>query len=266
MVWNPSRVREKAAQNLQVAMGLAPEPGGPLGNFGVGDITDYIRLTLVGYAGEAAPLLTRGNQRIEHALTSNETFGPVVEPYRHALHQARGLGVWLKDNLLAPENWDESRRYLEASWRNEKRPWTRQEIVRDGLDAYLPLAVLGGLGVDQKDGFDAYRAGVDMYEHWVDKPNVSLSRTLRPRELGYVLCRHYLNFEFDRADVLAAGRRMLAVKLATEWLENGQYATAALWLMLIYWYPSFYYGEAVPSPVDVLRNAYDDMPDIVRPF
>ncbi|WP_182911847.1 hypothetical protein [Sphingomonas cavernae] len=222
----------------------------------------------MGYSQEAQPLLIRGNQRIDQGLAAKEYewFGSVPAQHQHNLHQARALGAWLEDGLLASTHWSESRRFLEAWWRSEKNPWTRQEIIRDGLDDYMALAALGGEAVDSKGGFDPYRAGVDMYEHWLGEPKISLGKALKPRELGYVLCRHYLNFEFNRDEVLDAGRRMLTAHLESDWLENGQTLRAAMWLMLVHWYPAFYYDEELPSPIDVLLKVYEDMPHVARPF
>lgn len=268
MVWNASRKIDTAPQNLSVCLSLAPSVGGAVGNYGIGDIEEYVAQCLVGRASLAHPLLIRGNQRIDEGLATKEYewFGGSPAQHQYHLHQTRALGHWLEERLLAPGEWTESRRFLEAWWHSEKRPWTRQEIVRDGLDDYIALAVLGGEGADYKGGFDPYRAGIDMYEHWLGEPKISLGRALKPRELGYVLCRHYLNFEFDRDEILAAGRRMLREHLESDWLENGQTLKAAMWLMLVHWYPSFYYDEEMPSPIDVLLKAYEDMPHVARPF
>jgi hypothetical protein len=245
--------------------------GGPVGNFGISDVTSVIDASIMGFEQDARPLLNLANQRIDQGLASKEYewFGG-ANGHCSDLHRARALGTWLEDNELADHHWNESRRYMEAAWISGV--WTRQEIIRDGLDDYMALAVLGGVFADYKHGTDPFEAGIDMYEHWVGKKNISLKKALKPRELGYAMCRHYLNNEFDRADILVAGRRMLAAKLSQPqpycdgWLENGQSYRAAIWLMLVYWYPAFHYEEELPTPVDVLLKAYDDMPDVTRPF
>jgi hypothetical protein len=39
-----------------------------------------------------------------------------------------------------------------------------------------------------------------------------------------------------------------------------------MWLMLVHWYPTFYFQETPPAPIDVLLMAYEDMPNVIRPF
>jgi hypothetical protein len=272
MTFNAALLREKAPENLRVEWMVVPEEGGPIGNFGASKIVSCCRFTLVGYEDDARPLIVLANGWIDQGLLSKEYewFGGSPEQHQYHLHEARALGTWLEENELATNHWNEARRFLEAWWRNGV--WTRQEIMRDGLDDYMAMAVLGGHFEDYKHGKEPFEAGIDMYEHWTGKSDVSLKKLLKPRELGYILCRHYLNNEFDRADVLAAGRKMLAANLSQPqpycdgWLENGQSLRAAMWLMLVYWYPAFHNGEELPSPVDVLLKAYDDMPDVTRPF
>lgn len=130
----------------------------------------------------------------------------------------------------------------------------------------MAMSVLGGNFEDYKHGLDPFRAGIEMYEYWLGKPNLDLKRRLKPRDFAYLLCRHYLNGELDRDELVVAGRRMLRSKLATEWLDRVEMINAAMWLMLVYWYPAFHYHEDRPDPVEVLLRAYDDCPDVVRPF
>lgn len=264
--------RQLGLENLAIQENLTPKEGGPVGNFGIGDIRSFIEHSIVGYNREANALLPRGNQRIDQGLASSEynRFGSPPEQHRHDLHQARGLGTWLEENELATDHWNEARRYFEAWWRSATYTWTRQEIIRDGLDDYMAMAVLGGVFEDYEHGQESFEAGIDMYEHWITNPKISLKKLLKPRELGYALCRHYLHNAFDREEILQAGRRMLAAKLDNEincgWLENGQSIRAAMWLMVVYWYPAFHNGETLPEPVEVLLKAYDDMPNVTRPF
>ncbi len=274
MVFKAALKREKSPENIRVELMITPEKGDPIGNFGASSVSSCIGFIIAGFADEANPLIIRANQRIDQGLASKEYewFGGSSAQHRYNLFEARALGTWLEKNELATDHWNEARRFLEAWWRSEERPWTRQEIIRDGLNDYMAMAVLGGCFEDYKHGKEPFEAGIEIYEHWIGKQDISLKKALKPRELGYALCRHYLHNEFDQADVLAAGKKMLGAKLSQPqpycdgWLENGQSITAAMWLMLIYWYPAFHNGEKLPSPVDVLLKAYDDMPDVTRPF
>jgi hypothetical protein len=262
--------RELMLRNLDMYWNMHPKENGPVGNYGAGDVTVYIDAVTVGYAAEALPLLHRANQRINQGLESREYewFGGSPAQHRHNLHWGRALGAWLEDNELNTDHWNEARRYLEKWWAGGFG--TRQQILRWGLDDYMALSVLGSRADGSPQGLTPLKEGIEMFERSFSTHTISLKKTLKPRQFGYALCRHYLNNEFDRADILQAGRRMLAANLTDKikngWLENGQSDRAAMWLMLVYWYPAFHHGEPLPSPVDVLLKAYDDIPGVVRPF
>lgn len=249
-------------------------PDKPIGNFGIGDINDIIKCTIFGYAAEAQPYAARGINRIDTGFTNEEwTWFAHVDGHRSDLHHGRAMGAWLAENYNDEEHFTEARRYLEIFWQSVKR--TRQEMLRDELNEYMPLCVLGGLAEDYKHGMEPFEAGIEMYEHWlgergIGKTDISLKKSLKPYELGYAMCRHYLHGEFDRDDLLKAGERMLTANLTDKydngWLDGGQYLRAATWLMAVHWYPALHYGEELPAPVDVLLKAWDHLPGITRPF
>ena len=259
----------RSALEFMQSMG-EPEAGKPIGNYGVFEIPGIIKCVIFGLAGQAMPFASRANRWIDQGMASKEYewFGASPAQHGHDLHNARALGAWLEENRLATDHWNEARRFLEAWWMGGA--WSPQHIRRYGLDVYMGLAVLGGRSDPSQHGLESFHAGIAMFEQTFTSRKVSFKKTLKPRELGYALCRHYLNGEFDRDEILQAGRRMLAANLTDDkkdgWLENGQSDRAAMWLMLIYWYPAFHNGETLPSPVDVLLKAYDDMPDVTRPF
>jgi hypothetical protein len=247
-----------------------PDFGKPKGNFGIHDISDIVKCVVFGLADQAIPFVPRANHWIDQGIASREYdwFGGSPEQHQHNLHWGRALGTWLEYNGLAVDHWIEARRYLEAWWAGGFG--TRQQILRWGLDDYMALSVLGSRADSSKTGLTPLNAGIEMFERSFSTHTISLKKTLKPRQFGYALCRHYLNNEFDRADILKAGRRMLAANLTNAikdgWLENGQSTRAAMWLMLVYWYPALHNGEILPSPVDILLKAYDDIPGVVRPF
>lgn len=56
--------------------------------------------------------------------------------------------------------------------------------------------------------------------------------------------------------MIAAGGRVLRDHLESDWLDRGQLLTAAMWLMLVHWYPAFHDGAELPDPVEVLLEAH----------
>jgi len=265
MSYNAARSREVTPENMKSALHSELPLKAPIGNFGIGDIRDFITYSLVGFSDEAFPLVTRGNQRIDIALRSGEELGSNLNFHRTHLHHARAIGTWLELNQLDESHWMDAQRFEEATWRYEKRPWTRQEIIGEGaLADYMVFSVLGG---NMFDGdMLSYEAGIDMFEYWVNERDISFKKTLKPHELGYAMCLHYGRQKFDPDDLLAAGRRTLAANLDEHWLGRGQGICAATWLMAVHWYPHFHGDGPMPDPVDTLLKAYDDMPGVERPF
>lgn len=84
------------------------------------------------------------------------------------------------------------------------------------------------------------------------------------------MCRHYLNNDVDRDELLHASRQMLATQISNEtgngWLDNGELLDTAMWLMAVYSYPSIHNDEELQLPADVLHKIYDDLPGANRPF
>lgn len=263
MPFTPKARYEKMPHIIPVFLSLSPKEGGPVGNFGIGNISDFLYASFFGYSEQAAPLLPLGNERIDRGLEGDEPEWFLGVPRYHYL-RARGLGRWLANNEQDQCSFNEARRFQEEHWRTASL--TRQEVVDDELDEYLPLCVLGGVKEDSKCGQMPFEAGIDLYEYYIKKEQPSLKKVLKPREFGYLLCRHYLNNEFDRSEVLEAGRRMLAKNLANAWFDRGQYIRAAIWLMIIHWYPALHFGEALPTPVRALLQGWEDMPGIQKPF
>lgn len=262
MTWNPARAFENLSNSIATEFRMVPGEGHPVGNFGVSDVSSYIRATLLGRENDARPLLLRGLERINQGLVDRE-WEWFRYPKCHYL-EAEAIGNWLLTNEHDEQSFTEARRYLEDRWRSISL--TRQEIIRYDLGFYLALSVLGGRFEDYRRGKDSFEAGIDMYEHYFPDRIPSVNKILKPHELGYLLCRHYLNNELDRTDILNAGRRMLASKLAEDWLDGGEYVRTAMWLMTIHWYPAIHYGEELPLPQDVLLKAWEDMPGLTRPF
>lgn len=263
MIFNPSEYYYKIDSNIQGRLRSFPEPDGPIGNFGVSDVASYVIYTIMGHEPQAHPLLVRGLERIAVGVANNEWEWFRGYPKCHYL-EAQAIGNWLLTNEHDEQSFNEVRRYMEESWR--RAALTRQDIIRYDLGDYLALSVVGGLLEDYRRGKDSFEAGIDMYEHYVPHRVPSINKLLKPHELGYLLCRHYLNDEFDRADLLNAGRRMLAANLAEHWIEGGEHVKTALWLMTIHWYPAVHYGEELPLPQDILLKAWEDMPGLTRPF
>lgn len=264
MKFNTKRKLEVANENIEIYRNMVPKPGQPKGNFGQSDIEFYIGCVIIGRGADAAFLLPRALGWIDEAIAEDEELGVNHNLYRSNLHHARMIGGWLETGILSQHHASKARLYQEVAWRDEQYPWPMREILQEGLQDFLALAVLSG-DLIAKQG-DGYEAGVQMYEHWVPNPPVSAKKLTKPADIGYGLCSYYAHQKFSLDEVIASGRKMLRAHLDEHWLGRGQYLRAATWLMIIHWHRYLYEDTAPPDPVTILQMAYDDMPDETRPF
>jgi hypothetical protein len=258
VLFDPIRSRLNGFDNKMLKFYLSTQhnKNRPMGNVAACEIETVIAAWLVGLDQEINPVIHRSNEWLDRAIKEDEKLGPDPNTHRTTLHWARAIGGWLEDGVNDEGEWDAARAYEEARWRYEKRPWPTNEIIKSGLDDYMAFAYQGG---EHDDGF---QAGVEMYERWTGKSGqVSLSKVLKPRELGYALCRHRTcQQEFDEEDLLKAGRKMLQANLQEAWLGGGQMIRAATWLKIVYWH-----HDETLTPLQTILKAYDDMPKVLKP-
>lgn len=255
-MFDPIRKRQVTEEGgLARALRTLYDPKRPMGNIAQHELADVISAWLVGLHIEIAPIIPRSLQWLDKAIEEDEEFGGDPNAHRTTLHWAKALGGWLDTGWNDEGEWDSARVYEEARWRYEKRPWPTNEIVKCGLDDYMAFAYQGG---EHNEGFEA---GVDMYERWTGKSEVSLSKMLKPRDFGYALCLHRTaRQQFDEDDLFKAGRKMLQANLQEIWLGGGQFIRAATWLKIVYWH----HDEAL-TPLQTILKAYDNMPKVARP-
>ncbi|USI73478.1 hypothetical protein [Sphingomonas morindae] len=267
MIFDPVRKKEYYLQNkLSYELNQTYNENRSMGNHACHSIEGVISAWLVGLHAEIAPVLPRSLDWIDKALANGEVnrFGPDPNGHSTTLHWAKAIGHWMLTGEDDSYEWDLTRCFEEARWRFPERPWPTNEIVRDGLDDYMAFTVGAGPHAKYEYGPESeiYMAGIDMYERWTGKSGpIKLGGTLKPREFGYALCRHYTCVQnFDEDELFAAGRKMLRANLQETWLGGGQYMLAATWLKIVYHQLR---GEA--DPLRCILHAYDDMPDVSRP-
>lgn len=256
MLFDPSGDRNGFLRDdrwlLKSDLGTVYDPSRPMGNVAISQIGNALSAWLVGLDKEIEPIIQPANSWLDKAIEDDEHFGDDINFHRARLHWARAIGAWMQHGWVDEGHWESTRVFLEASWRNEKRPIPANQIIRDYLDDYMAFSYLAG-----EDGCEA---GVEMYERWVGGGALSLSRTLKPREFGYALCLHESNIQFEMDELLQAGRRMLQANLQEEWLGRGQYLCAATWLMAVY-----SKSGLELSPLQTVLRAYENMPKVPKP-
>lgn len=256
MLFDPKRKRQVTEEGgLARTLRTTYESGRPMGNIATHELGDVISAWLVGLHEDVVPVISRSLEWIDRAIADDEKFGVDPNEHRTRLHWAKALGGWLRDGWNLEGEWDMARVFEEARWRYEQRPWSTHEIVKSGLDDYMAFAYQGG---EYDEGFEA---GIEMYERWTGKTEVSLSKALKPRDFGYALCLHRTARQsFDEKDLFKAGCKMLKANLQDNWLGGGQFIRAATWLKIVYWH-----NDKTLTPLQTILKAYDNMPEVPRP-
>uniref|UniRef100_UPI003BEEE0F9 hypothetical protein n=1 Tax=Burkholderia arboris TaxID=488730 RepID=UPI003BEEE0F9 len=241
------------------------EDGLPMGNIASHNLSDVIEAWLVNLVEESRPIIERSIDWIDRAVSIDEDFGTNRSLHRVTLHWAKAMAEWMDTGWDSAE-WERARIFEEAAWRNEKRPWPMNEIIRDGLDDYMAFAYQTGDDATP-DGMEGFENGIQMYEHWVNDKPPSLKKTLKPREYAYALCLFGCRPEISHANgytheaLFEAGRRMLQANLESTWFGNGQFIRGATWLKIVYWN----HGDEELTPLQTILKAYENMPNVPRP-
>jgi hypothetical protein len=226
----------------------------PMGNVALSDLEVVIKAYLLGLHQELSPVIPRSLKWLDLAIAKDEKLGINHDYHRKELQWAKAMGLWLEDNVTDEESWHKARVYEEVSWRCDQEPVTRREIVNDALDDYMAFSCQA---IEEPEELEA---GIDMYEHWIGATKLNFKKTLKPKEYGYALCLHHARYQFDEAELLAAGQKMLTANLQEKWLGGGQYTRAATWLKTVYWNSGI-----TTTPLETILKAYDHMPDVPRP-
>jgi hypothetical protein len=102
-----------------------------------------------------------------------------------------------------------------------------------------------------------YEAGIIEFEKFYSTKNFSLKKIKTPKMYGCAICLNETTQQFDKEDVLLAGKRMIQANIEKEWLSYGKYFELAVWLKNVYWY----YDRNL-TPLETILKAYDNMPNV----
>ena len=265
MTFDPIRSREVLIEGTLPRVLRTPHTKEwPMGNIASHNLSDVIEAWLVGLENESASIVSRCINWLDGAIKQGENFGTNPAFHRVTLHWSKAVADWMDTGWDSAE-WESARIFEEAAWRNEKRPWPMNEIIRDGLDDYMAFAYQTGDDATP-DGMEGFENGIQMYEHWVNDKAPSLAKALKPREYAYALCLYGCRPEVAHANgytpeaLFEAGRRMLKANLESKWFGAGQFIRGATWLKIVYWNR----GEEL-TPLQTILKAYDNMPNVPRP-
>ncbi len=253
MLFDPVRSKETAMIDFLINTEYDSEI--PMGNVALSDINMLIGDWIVGLKLETEIILPSRIEWMQMAIDSDErlenSYGDDKFFHKYNLRKHLALAKWLRRGVDSQEDWQHARslfvdNYASSDW------YETRKLRTDALDDYLALCIQA----------ESYQAGVDEFEKYHGQKKISLkTKTITPREYGYLVCQNKLNPVHDNATMIELGRKLLVANLEDHpWLGYGQYSTAAMWLKIVYWH-----NDKNLTPEQTLLKCYDNMPNIVRP-
>jgi len=254
MKWNPASYREAYLSDggSLIAFYLKKEfdPNGLMGNRAISNVATVVKLWLCGLVKEIAPIFPNTLAWLDYAIEKRDDRG--AGRYQLAyLYEAKAMCKWLAHSQNDIDTWKQA--VFEYWSKMEECGPTRDNPATSYAEEFLPACVFAG----------EYARGIAEFEHYCGAKTLELKKVWRPREFAYALCLHHLRGEFSKDELFAAGKKMLRSYVDTEWLYNGEYMEAAIWLKLVY---SF--GAPELTPMQMLLSLYDvmgePMPDFIK--
>lgn len=222
------------------------DPEKPVGNYGIHLLNDIISGYLVNLKDDVDVYLPTVHQWLDFAIERKEVFGEGNDLiFHHArLFRSKALALWMTD------------KNSEVYWLKSFELWKDfdgihniygKSLKTDFLDDFMQLCVQ----------CKQYQAGIDRFEHYHGKKEISIKRKLTPREYGYLLCLNHLEPKYTAIELVECGEKMLSRYMEEPWLRMGLYSYAATWLKIVYWD-----HQVTTNAFDTIQKAYDCMPNI----
>ena len=252
MLFNPVNKRTNAM--IDFLIDAKYDSKRPMGNVALNGINMLIGHWIVGLKSENEIILPSRIEWLQMAIDSDETLKGLYESatfHKYNLYKHLALAKWLYTGVDSQKDWQYARalfydNYVSGNW------YEKRKFRTDALDDYIALCVQA----------ESYQAGIDEFEKYHGQKKVSLkTKTITPRDYGYLICQNKLNPVHDDATMIELGRKMLVAHLEDHpWLGYGQYSTAAMWLKIVYWH-----NNRNLTPEHTLLKCYDNMPNISKP-
>jgi hypothetical protein len=212
-----------------------------LGAHARSDVNTAIECLLVGFDEPARQLLETAGEWIRIAISANER----PERYFPGGTEASRWGtLTLCDWLLSNEHDAESyRRYAEF----EDRYLSDRSVARDKAEVSYVLPVYADAGM--------FERGMEIFHATPGLSPPSSTNIAGEGRMSYVVSRHRLGLQYNRAELEAMATRFLR-RNVDGWLADGHWSRAARWMKIIHWN-----GADPPiSATDALLKCYDYLP------
>jgi hypothetical protein len=229
---------------------------------------------LVGLEPEYRSYLKQLRAWFEEANTKDEEFGEGPHFWAATRNNAYGLCCWMLDGTtdlapysLAVKSWEA---HFQTEGQKIKRGGPKFDYAAQRYEdpfirgiPFEPKGILHGSLADYVSSCvqsDQFSLGTGLYERVGGKTDISDSRIQTDLHLGYWLCKRAESGGIPPDACQTIGKRVLRSNLQGVWLSHGQNVRAATWLKIVASHANWQM-----SPLEVILQAYDLMPDVVRP-
>lgn len=252
MKWNPVETRSAFLRDegalIQGYLNREFDANGSIGNCAIYNVYTVVKLWLSGLVKEIEPIFPQTIAWLDYAIEKEEDRLDGPYPLANA-YRAKAMCKWLAYSQNDSASWKAAIVHYSMKLMDGKP--SRGNLAKNYVEQILPACVFAG----------EYERGITEFEHFCGAKTLSLSKIWRPREFAYALCLHHSRGEFSKDELFAAGKKMLRSYVDDEWLHNGAFLEAAVWLKLVY---SF--GAPELTPVQTLLSVYDVMGEPLPDF
>lgn len=256
MAFNPKRTKEVFFEYTLGYMERKKlnsfDPDKPMGNFALSLLGEIISAYLVNLKDEVDIYLSTVHEWLDFAIDRKDPFGQGDDliHYHAELFKGKALAVWMSDNFNAVKYWNKAFELWSEFDQPSRTIYAKNKFKTDFLDDFMQLCVQ----------CKQYQAGIDRFEHYHGKKEISIKRKLTPREYGYLLCLEHLEPKYTALELVECGEKMLSRYMEEPWLRMGLYEYAATWLKIVYWD-----HQVTTNAFDTIQKAYDCMPNTEPP-
>jgi hypothetical protein len=274
--FDPVGARRGAEFELEYRSQLDDEKGrsSTIGQVALSRMGSVVAAWLVGLEPEYRSYLQQLRAWFEESSTKDEKFGEVPHFWAAARNDAYGLCCWMLDGKqnpapysLAVKSWNA---HFLTEGKKEKRGGPKFDYAAQRYEdpfirgiPFEPKDILHGSLADYLSSClqsDQFSLGAGLYERVGGRTNLTDTRIQTDVHLGYWLCKQAESGGVPPNACQTIGKRVLRSNLQGVWLSHGQYLRAATWLKVVASYSNWQL-----SPLEVILQAYDLMPDVVRP-
>lgn len=225
------------------------DPKKPMGNMALHLLDDIISGFLVQLKAEVEVYLPTVHEWLDFSISQIDSRNQVDENqfYRAQMFKGKALTCWMSNNINEKNYWEKARLIWSDFDNSNRNIYAKSKFKTEFLDDYIQLCLQS----------EAYQEGINRFEKYYGKKEISINKKMTAREYGYLLCLNYLEPKYRNDKLVQLGQKMLTQYMREPWLRMGLYSYSAIWLKIIYWDKKITLNQ-----FDTIMKAYESLPNI----